>query len=245
MSSPVALVTGAGSGIGWACVERLAKDGLTVAAVDIDPAAAAACAERFGARAWPADVADEAQVAGLVEAVLAEHGQIDVVANVAGITGSAEATTCHVTPVEEWQRVMAVNLTGPFLVCRAVLPHFLERGGGIIINIASVAGIVAFPGRCAYTASKGGVISLTRSLAVDYGGSGVRANAICPGMVETPMTRWRLEDPVLGPKVLEAIPQGRVAQPGEIAEVVGILASGGLGYANGSAIVLDGGWSAH
>jgi NAD(P)-dependent dehydrogenase (short-subunit alcohol dehydrogenase family) len=146
--------------------------------------------------------------------------------------------------VEEWLRVIGVNLSGTFLVCRAVLPWMLEQGDGIIVNVASVAGLVAFPGRCAYTASKGGVVQLTRSIGVDYAARGIRANAICPGMVDTPMTRWRLEDPELGPQVLARIPQGRAASPEEIADVVALLATGGLPYANGSAIVLDGGWTA-
>ena len=140
--------------------------------------------------------------------------------------------------------MIGVNLTGTFLVCRAVLPHMLARGDGIIVNVASVAGLVAFPGRCAYTASKGGVIQLTRSIAADYAARGIRANALCPGMVDTPMTRWRLEDPDLGPQVLARIPQGRVASAGEIADAVALLATGGLPYANGSVIVLDGGWTA-
>ncbi len=244
MSERVALVTGAGSGIGWACVERLSKDGFRVAALDVDSRAAHACAARFGALAITADVSDEAEVGAAVDQVLREMGGIDVAANVAGITGSQEATSCHVTPVDEWARVIAVNLTGPFLVCRAVLGHMLARNAGIIVNIASVAGLVAFPGRCAYTASKGGVVQLTRSIAVDYAAVGIRANAICPGMVDTPMTRWRLEDPELGPQMLARIPQGRVAQPQEIAEVVSLLACGALAYANGSAIVLDGAFSA-
>jgi NAD(P)-dependent dehydrogenase (short-subunit alcohol dehydrogenase family) len=240
----VALVTGAGSGIGLACVERLANDGLRVAALDVDARAAEACGARFGALPVTADVSEEGEVVAAVERVLLELGQIDVAANVAGITGSRAAAECHVTPVGEWTRVIAVNLTGPFLVCRAVLPHMLARRVGVIVNIASVAGLVAFPGRCAYTASKGGVVQLTRSIAADYAARGIRANAICPGMVDTPMTRWRLEDPELGPQALAKIPQGRVAKPQEIAEVVGLLATGTMPYANGSTIVLDGAFSA-
>jgi NAD(P)-dependent dehydrogenase (short-subunit alcohol dehydrogenase family) len=240
----VALVTGAGSGIGLACVERLASHGLRVAALDVDARAAEACGARFGALPVTADVSEEGEVVAAVERVLLELGQIDVVANVAGITGSRAAAECHVTPVGEWTRVIAVNLTGPFLVCRAVLPHMLARRAGVIVNIASVAGLVAFPGRCAYTASKGGVVQLTRSIAADYAARGIRANAICPGMVDTPMTRWRLEDPELGPQALARIPQGRVAKPQEIAEVVGLLATGTMPYANGSTIVLDGAFSA-
>jgi NAD(P)-dependent dehydrogenase (short-subunit alcohol dehydrogenase family) len=120
----------------------------------------------------------------------------------------------------------------------------LARGAGVIVNVASVAGLVAFPGRCAYTASKGGVVQLTRSIAADYAARGIRANAICAGIVDTPMTRWRLEDPELGPQALARIPQGRVAKPQEIAEVVGLLATGTMPYANGSTIVLDGAFSA-
>lgn len=244
MSQRVAVVTGAGSGIGLACVERLSNDGLRVAALDVDPQAAEACRARFGALPITVDVSEEGEVALAVERVLRELGQIDVTANVAGITGSRAAAECHVTPVGEWMRVIAVNLTGPFLVCRAVLPHMLAQGAGVIVNIASVAGLVAFPGRCAYTASKGGVVQLTRSIAADYAARGIRANAICPGMVDTPMTRWRLEDPELGPQMLARIPQGRVAKPQEIAEVVGLLATGTMPYANGSTIVLDGAFSA-
>jgi NAD(P)-dependent dehydrogenase (short-subunit alcohol dehydrogenase family) len=240
----VALVTGAGSGIGLACVERLANDGLRVAALDVDARAAEACGARFGALPVTADVSEEGEVVAAVERVLLELGQIDVAANVAGITGSRAAAECHVTPVGEWTRVIAVNLTGPFLVCRAVLPHMLARGAGVIVNIASVAGLVAYPGRCAYTASKGGMVQLTRSIAADYAARGIRANAICPGLVDTPMTRWRLEDPELGPQALARIPQGRVAKPQEIAEVVGLLATGTMPYANGSTIVLDGAFSA-
>jgi NAD(P)-dependent dehydrogenase (short-subunit alcohol dehydrogenase family) len=240
----VALVTGAGSGIGLACVERLASHGLRVAALDVDARAAEACGARFGALPVTADVSEEGEVVAAVERVLLELGQIDVAANVAGITGSRAAAECHVTPVGEWTRVIAVNLTGPFLVCRAVLPHMLARGAGVIVNVASVAGLVAFPGRCAYTASKGGVVQLTRSIAADYAARGIRANAICPGIVDTPMTRWRLEDPELGPQALARIPQGRVAKPQEIAEVVGLLATGTMPYANGSTIVLDGAFSA-
>jgi NAD(P)-dependent dehydrogenase (short-subunit alcohol dehydrogenase family) len=120
----------------------------------------------------------------------------------------------------------------------------LERGRGTIVNVASVAGLVAFPGRCAYSASKGGVVQLTRSLAADYAARGIRANAICPGMVDTPMTRWRLEDPELRGAVLERIPAGRVATTEEVAEAVALLSGDAMPYMNGAMLVLDGGWTA-
>ena len=137
-----------------------------------------------------------------------------------------------------------VNLTGPFLVCRAALPGMLERGAGTIVNVASAAGLVAFPGRCAYSASKGGVVQLTRSLAADYAARGIRANAVCPGMVDTPMTHWRLEDPDLRAAVLAKIPAGRVATPAEVAEAVALLAGDAMPYMNGAMLVLDGAWTA-
>lgn len=240
----VALVTGAGSGIGLACARRLAADGLRVAAVDVDSPGVEACAAELGAFAAVADVSRPDEVRAAVDAAHEELGRLDVIANVAGITGSADATDCTTTPVAEWERVLAVNLTGTYLVCRSALEHMLAHGSGIIVNIASVAGLVAFPGRCAYTASKGGVLQLTKSLAADYAARGIRANAVCPGMVDTPMTRWRLDDPALGPQVLAGIPQGRVGQAEEVAEAVSLLASGRLDYMNGSALVLDGGWTA-
>ena len=115
--------------------------------------------------------------------------------NNAGITGSQSATSCGETPVADWDAVFAVNVRGPFLCSRAVLPSMVARGAGHIITIASVAGLVAFPGRCAYTASKGAALMLTRSIAVDYAAAGIQANAVCPGMVYTPMTSWRLDQP--------------------------------------------------
>ena len=240
MTPAVAFVTGAASGIGRACVQRLLAGGSTVVAVDLDAAPLAG----LDVLALAADVTDAGAVQRAVARAEDELGPLEAVVNVAGITGSAAAAECHVTPVDEWRRVIDVNLTGSFLVCHAALPGMLAHGGGAIVNIASVAGLVAFPGRCAYTASKGGVVALTRSLAADYAASGIRANAVCPGMVDTPMTRWRLEDPRLGPAVLAKIPAGRVAGPEEIADAVVLLAGDALAYMNGAMLVLDGGWTA-
>ncbi|MEA2193343.1 MAG: 2-hydroxycyclohexanecarboxyl-CoA dehydrogenase [Solirubrobacteraceae bacterium] len=240
MTPAVALVTGAASGIGRACVQRLVAAGTAVAAVDLDEAPM----RDLGALSLVADVTDAAAVEAAIAHAERELGGLDAVVNVAGITGSQEAAECHVTPVDEWRRVLDVNLTGPFLVCRAALEGMLERGSGTIVNVASVAGIVAFPGRCAYSASKGGVVALTRSLAADYAGRGIRANAVCPGMVDTPMTRWRLEQPDLREAVLAKIPAGRVASADEVADAVLLLAGDGLAYMNGAMLVLDGGWTA-
>jgi len=234
------VVTGGASGIGLATCERLAKEGFAVAALDLQPSGAVGIA----ALTLVCDVTDEADVSAAMAMVSDRLGEIDVLVNNAGITGSRQATRCHETPVEEWDKVFAVNVRGPFLCSRAVLPRMVARGSGHIITIASVAGLVAFPGRCAYTASKGAALMLTRSIAVDYAAAGIRANAVCPGMVYTPMTSWRLDQPELRAEVEGRIPVGRVATPDEIADAVALLASGRLTYMTGHPLVIDGGMSA-
>jgi NAD(P)-dependent dehydrogenase (short-subunit alcohol dehydrogenase family) len=236
----VAVVTGGASGIGLATCARLRDEGFAVAALDLRPGGAAGAATMV----LPCDVTDEAAVGAAMASVTGRLGQIDVLVNNAGITGSQQATRCHETPVGEWDRVQAVNVRGPFLCSRAVLPSMLAAGSGHIITIASVAGLVAFPGRCAYTASKGAALMLTRSIAVDYAAAGIRANAVCPGMVYTPMTSWRLDQPGLRAEVESRIPAGRVASPDEIADAVALLASGRLAYMTGHPLVIDGGMTA-
>ena len=236
----VAVVTGGASGIGLATCGRLRDEGLTVVALDLKPDGAAEAA----ALTLCCDVTDEADVESTMHAVAERFGGIDVLVNNAGITGSRDATRCHETPVDEWDKVHAVNVRGPFLCSRAVLPSMVARGSGHIITIASVAGLVAFPARCAYTASKGAALMLTRSIAVDYAADGIRANAVCPGMVYTPMTSWRLDQPELRAEVEGRIPVGRVASTEEIADAVAVLASGRLAYMTGHPLVVDGGMSA-
>ena len=126
---------------------------------------------------------------------MAEFGRIDLLFNNAGITGTQAAARCHETPIGEWDRVLGVNLRGPFLMTRAALPVLLDQGGGHVINLVSIAGMVATRGRCAYTASKGGALMFTKSIAADYAADGIRCNAVCPGWVHTPMTAWRLDAP--------------------------------------------------
>ncbi|MDQ3579352.1 MAG: SDR family oxidoreductase [Actinomycetota bacterium] len=233
VGTKVAVVTGGNSGIGLATTTRLRAEGMDVAVLDVSGGEAIGC-----------DVTDPDGVQQAVDTVLDRFGRIDVLVNNAGITGSQEATILHTTPVEEWDRVHAVNVRGPYLCSRAVLPTMIEQGSGHIITIASVAGLIAFPGRAAYTASKGAAVMLTKSIAVDYAPHGIRANAVCPGMVYTPMTSWRLDQPELRVQVEAQIPLGRVAQPDEIADAVAILASGRMGYLTGHPLVIDGGMSA-
>lgn len=234
----VAVVTGAASGIGRATAARLTSDGFRVAVVDLDaPSGDVDLAVR-------ADVTDPTDVELAFAEIINTFGRIDVLVNNAGISGSAEATKCHETPISEWDKVLAVNVRGPFLCTRATLPTMLGQQSGHVITVASVAGLVAFPGRCAYTTSKGAAVQFTKSLAVDYAGAGIRANAVCPGMVETPMTQWRLDVPELRAQVESKIPLGRVAKPDDIADAIALLASDRLLYLTGHALVIDGGWTA-
>jgi NAD(P)-dependent dehydrogenase (short-subunit alcohol dehydrogenase family) len=237
-TAKVAVVTGGASGIGRATVARLAADGFLVAVLDLGETTSEA------KLALRADVTDPDDVEQAVGRIVETFGRIDVLVNNAGISGSAAATVCHQTPIDEWDRVQAVNVRGPFLCTRAVLPTMLAQGNGHVITVASIAGLVAFPGRCAYTASKGAAVMFTKSLAVDYAATGIRANAVCPGMVETPMTKWRLDQPELRAQVESKIPLGRVAQSDEVAEAIAVLASDRLVYLTGHTLVLDGGWTA-
>ncbi|NMO92086.1 SDR family NAD(P)-dependent oxidoreductase [Actinomycetospora sp. TBRC 11914] len=236
----VAVVTGGGSGIGRATCARLSEDGFALAVIDLVPPPTA----DPGDLALTADVGDAAAVEDAVGAVLARFGRIDVLVNNAGTTGGPAATVCHETPVADLDRVLATNVRGPFLCSRAVLPTMLAHGAGHVITVASSAGIAAFPGRCAYTASKGAALMFAKALALDYAAAGIRSNAVCPGFVRTPMTQWRLDVPELAAQVEANIPLGRVAEPDEVADAISVLASGRMGYMTGHALVVDGGWTA-
>jgi NAD(P)-dependent dehydrogenase (short-subunit alcohol dehydrogenase family) len=247
-AAPVVLVTGAASGNGQAITGRFLADGATVAAVDVAADALERAAEDWrdhGERLLciVADVTDAAGIEAAIRAPVDHFDRLDVLVNNAGITGDQRATIAHETPIEEFDRVMAVNVRGVYLGCRAALPIMLAQGGGIIVNIASVAGLVAFPERAAYSTSKGAVIGLTRSIAADYAGLGIRCNALCPGMIDTPMTSWRLEQPTLRARVLERIPQREIGQASDVANAVAFLAGAEARYFNGAAIVMDGGYT--
>jgi NAD(P)-dependent dehydrogenase (short-subunit alcohol dehydrogenase family) len=240
---PVALVTGGASGIGQATCARLSKDGYRLAVLDLngDGAVEAAGADGMGRAV---DVTDPAAVAEAVSEAVRRFGGIDLLVNDAGITGPPTATTCHETPVEVWDRVLAVNVRGPFLCSRAVLPVMIEQGRGHVITVVSVVGMFAVPGRAAYTTSKGAALMFTKSLAADYARYGIRANAVCPGWVQTPMTQWRMDIPELRDQLLRGIPTGRVCQPEEIADAIALLADERLANVTGSAFVVDGGMTA-
>lgn len=240
----VALITGAGSGIGRAMATLFASRGAHVACADLDASAAQTTAEMIidaGGRAVgvSCDVTNPDSVAGAVAEALDALGPITILCCNAGITDGS--TPVADMTVDVWNRVLGVNLTGVFLTSRAVIPQMLEAGGGAIVNTASIAGIVAGSG-AAYTASKHGVIGLTKQISVEYAGRGIRANAICPGAVETPMTEDLLAiDQVRA--LLHAVPAGRHAQADEIAKVALFLVSDDASFVHGAAVMVDGGWT--
>jgi NAD(P)-dependent dehydrogenase (short-subunit alcohol dehydrogenase family) len=244
-----AVVTGGGGGIGSATARAFAREGAAVAVADVKEAEAeetAAALRKAGARALglACDVSDPAQVSAAFERVAAELDVPDVLFNNAGIVGP-EATAPD-TPIEEFDRCVAVNLRGTF-VCAAEFVRRLRAAGrpGTIVNTASMNAVFAEPGFPAYVATKGGVAALTRALALDHAREGIRVNCICPGYVETPMTRPLFEAGGEGGADVTAglNPVGRVAQPEEIAEVVVFLCSEGASFMAGASVTVDGGMS--
>jgi NAD(P)-dependent dehydrogenase (short-subunit alcohol dehydrogenase family) len=243
----VALITGAASGIGSACALRFAQEGARIAGLDLQ-ARGDECWEQAArgagaAQLFNVDVRHEAHVLAVVEAVRARFGRIDALVNSAGVAGGGPA---HTLAVEEWDRVLDINLKGTFLVCKHVLPVMLAQRSGSIVNIASIEGLEAFEGGSAYNASKAGVVLLTRNLAMDYARQGIRANSICPGFIETPMLRQVLDLPGLEQyrtRIIDAHQMGRLGQPGEIADAAAFLASDEASFITGHALVVDGGYT--
>jgi NAD(P)-dependent dehydrogenase (short-subunit alcohol dehydrogenase family) len=239
LSGRRALVTGVSSGIGAACARLFAKEGARVAGMDLAKPPADVALACF----HEADVREEAQVKAAVEGALLALGGIDVVVNAAGVAGGGPA---HLCDLAEWRRVLDVNLTGTFLVTKHVLPAMIAQKRGSIVNLASVEGLEGGESMSAYNASKGGVVLLTRNLALDYGAFGIRANAICPGFIRTPMTGL-LSDPNFAPiaqRIEAAHALGRLGEPEEVANVALFLASDEASFVSGGAISVDGGFHA-
>lgn len=234
------VVTGAASGIGAAMARLFLDEGATVYGADLDPDGVPE-----GARPVRVDVSEAEDVRSMVERVVDESGRLDVICNNAGIGSTADAVGCS---VEEWDRVFAVNARGVFLGTKFALPHMLAQEHGAIVNTASVAGMVGLRDRAAYCASKGAVIAFTRQVALQYAGTGVRCNCICPGTVESPWIDGLLreaDDPGAARAALVARqPVGRLGTPEEVARAAVYLASDAAGFVTGSAFVIDGGLTA-
>jgi NAD(P)-dependent dehydrogenase (short-subunit alcohol dehydrogenase family) len=233
LDGSVAVVTGAGSGIGAACVERLRDEGAAVVTLDI-----------AGEVDHRVDVRDEPEVEAVFSSVVGAHGHVDVVVNAAGVIGGGPV---HLIDADEWDRVVDINLKGTFIVDKHSSLHMLAQGHGSIINIASIEGLEGTEGGSAYNASKAGVVMLTKSMAIDYGRRGIRVNCICPGGIDTPMLRsvTDLDGLNLYQETLrEAHLLGRFGRPSEIAAAAAFLASEDASFITGHALVVDGGFTA-
>ena len=241
----VALVTGAAQGIGRRTAEVLAQRGFALVLNDLhSPTETAEKVHRLGADTLEAlgSVADESTVARMADAVMAKFGRIDVLVNNAGVSSIAPAE--NITTAE-WQRVMDINLLGPFLCCRTFGRIMLKQGSGSIINIASVAGLLGVADRAAYNTSKHGLIGLTRTLAAEWGGRGVRCNAVCPGWVKTPMDDSAQTAGLYSDNdITGRVPMARFATPDDIAQAVAFLADPAVSsFINGHTLSVDGGWA--
>ncbi|MHA6799952.1 GolD/DthD family dehydrogenase [Bounagaea algeriensis] len=235
LTGRVALVTGAASGIGAEVVRTLAQQGAAVAGADRLPEFPAECASTH-----QVDVTDEESVGRCVREVAERHGRIDVLVNSAGVALLAPAA--EIDPAE-WRRTLDVNLTGSFLMCQAVGNGMLSSGGGRIINLASQAASVGLDAHVAYCASKAGILGMTRTLALEWGGSGITVNAVSPTVVLTELGRAAWDNPK-GEAHREEIPAGRFAEPHEIAAAVAYLASQEAAMVNGAELRADGGFTA-
>jgi NAD(P)-dependent dehydrogenase (short-subunit alcohol dehydrogenase family) len=251
LAGKVAFVTGAASGIGAACALRFAEEGAALAGFDLSrPEGEAGADWLAGAKLAPAthfetgDVRDEARVAEAVARAKQRLGRIDVLVNAAGVAGGG---MIHMLDAAEWDRVVDVNLKGTFLVSKHVVGVMLAQQSGSIVNVASVEGIEGFLGGSSYNASKGGVVLLTKNMAIDYARAGIRVNVVCPGFIDTPMFRAVILDgPVkaIAPQIREAHQLGRFGKPVEVANAALFLASDEASFVTGVTLPVDGGYTA-
>ncbi|MBY3985666.1 glucose 1-dehydrogenase [Rhodococcus fascians] len=248
LDGSIAVITGAAGGIGEGIARRFLLDGAHVVMADLDPArlaeVAGALRATFGERVHEhaADVSSRADVTSLFESTARGVGDVDVLVNCAGIgrIGSIEHTTD-----DDWAVTMDVNLRSVHLCCEQVIPLMRAGGRGSIVNIASLAGLVGWPNRAAYSASKGGMLALTRAMAIDHAADRIRVNAIAPGVIETEMIRTMAgSDPDVTARRLAATPLGRFGSPSDIAYGAAYLASRESAFVTGHTLVIDGGWAA-
>jgi NAD(P)-dependent dehydrogenase (short-subunit alcohol dehydrogenase family) len=240
----VAVVTGGGSGIGLASARRLAAEGARVVVADIDADSGGAAAAEVDGLFVRTDVTSSADVENLFATAHGTYGRVDIAFNNAGISPPDDASILD-TGIDAWRRVQEVNLTSVYLCCKHVLPYMRERGAGSIINTASFVAVMgAATSQISYTASKGGVLAMTRELGVQFAREGIRVNALCPGPVNTPLLKELFaKDPERAQRRLVHVPMGRFAEPAEIAAAVAFLASDDSSFMTGAEFLVDGGIS--
>jgi NAD(P)-dependent dehydrogenase (short-subunit alcohol dehydrogenase family) len=242
LADRVAVVTGAGSGIGLATVRRFAQEGARVVCVDVNTGAGEAAAKEVDGEFAACDVTDEDAVRALFDGVAERHGRVDIAFNNAGIS-PPDDDSILVTGLDAWERVIKVNTTSVYLCCKYAIPHMQRQGKGSIINTASFVALMgAATSQIAYTASKGGVLAMTRELGVQFAREGIRVNALCPGPIATPMLlELFAKDPERAARRLVHVPMGRFGQPEEIAAAVAFLASDDASFMTAAQFVVDGG----
>jgi len=245
LAGRVAVITGGASGIGLATARRFAAEGARVVIGDLSPEAGSAAAEEIGGLFIPVDVTDQMQVDALFDGAARQYGSVDIAFNNAGIS-PPDDDSIETTELPAWQRVQDVNLTSVYLCCRAALRHMVAQQSGSIINTASfVAVLGSATSQISYTASKGGVLAMTRELGVQFARQGIRVNALCPGPVNTPLLQELFaKDPERAQRRLVHVPAGRFADPSEIAAAVAFLASDDSSFITASTFMVDGGISA-
>jgi len=246
LKNKIAVITGAATGIGAATAELFAAEGARIVIGDINEVEASATVNRIqnagGDASFVAtDVECPEQIQRLIQFAITRHGHIDVLHNNAACFDSN--CPLHETTEAQWEQTININLRSIYLACRTVLPAMIQQGGGVILNTASVLSVVGAPNFAAYTASKGGIVQLTRSIAIDYGRHGIRANALCPGITASPLALESMKNPEHRKYLLDMTVLGRAANPKEIAYGALFLVSDEASYVTGTCLFVDGGWT--